>query len=392
MVYSIGDELEVRVEKIVPRGYGLAFADKLTVLVPLAAPGDVLRVQIREVKKRLAFAEIVEIISPGPDRAVPPCMYFGTCGGCDFQQLNYEAQLAAKLGIISDCLRRIAKIDYDGEIPIIPSPPLSYRSRARWHADGDTLALGYFKRDSHDVVDVAACPILVPSMQSTLEFVRENTDWKAMPQGRSELEAATGGDGEVSMFSYDDGSEAAELSFTLNDDRYAYSARTFFQANKLLIGDLVHAATSNATGSIAFDLYAGVGLFSLPLGRQFKQVIVVEGNSTAAAFAKQNVLSAGLDNVKVSNKSVDNFLIQNKTKNIDFVLIDPPRSGTEKRTIEAITSLKPKQISYVSCEPSILARDLPVFIGAGYAIDSITALDLFPQTHHVETVARLHLT
>src|SRR6476660_9717815 len=134
--YSVGDELEVRVEKIVPRGLGLAFAEKLTVFVPLAAPGDRVRVRIHDLKKRTAFGEIVEVLEPSHVRQTPPCPYFGTCGGCDFQQMTYEAQLAAKVGIVRDCLERLGKIQIDGEIGIIPSPkPLEYRSRAKWHVD-----------------------------------------------------------------------------------------------------------------------------------------------------------------------------------------------------------------------------------------------------------------
>ena len=120
--YTIGEVIEVRVEKIVPRGLGLAFTEDLTVFIPLTAPGDVLRVRLLEIKKRLAFAEIVEVKKGGPQRIAPPCEYFGTCGGCDFQQMSYAAQLDAKVGIVRDCLHRIGKIEYDAEIPIIPSP------------------------------------------------------------------------------------------------------------------------------------------------------------------------------------------------------------------------------------------------------------------------------
>src|SRR5690606_24690869 len=121
--------------------------------------------------------------------------------------------------------------------------------------------------------------------------------------------------------------------------------RTFFQANKVLIGDLIDAALGGATGEMAFDLYSGVGLFTVPMARQFTNVIAVEGNTIAAEFAKKNAVDAGLDNIKVSNRSVDDFLLNNKTRDVDMVLIDPPRSGTEKQTIAAIAKLRPKQIS-----------------------------------------------
>lgn len=388
--YTIGDVIEVHVEKIVPRGLGLAFAENLTVFVPLVAPGDDLRVRIVEIKKRIAFAEIVEIKQPGQQRIAPPCPYFGRCGGCDFQQMSYAAQLEAKVGILRDCLHRIGKIEYEAEITVIPSPQqFNYRSRARWHIDRDQRAIGYFARDSHDVIDIAACPILTPELESAFENVRENTEWETLWAERAEIEAATGEEGRVSIFSAEVNEPAAELSFAVNGETYAFSAETFFQANKFLIGELIDSAIGGASGEMAFDLYCGVGLFALPLARHFGTVVAVEEDVAAVAFAKKNIAAAELQNVKAVAKSVGRFLSENKTKKIDFILIDPPRAGTEKHVIAAIAALKPSHISYVSCEPSILARDLRILIDAGYAIEKITALDLFPQTHHVETVVRL---
>ena len=388
--YTNGDVIEVKIEKIVPRGLGLAFAENLTVLVPLAAPGDTLRVRIREIKKRTAFAEIVTIKEAGPKRISPPCEYFGTCGGCDMQQLGYQAQLEAKLGIVSDCLKRIGKIDFEDDIAIIPSPnEFEYRSRARWHLDRERRAIGYFRRDSHDVIDFQACPILTPGLVSTLEYIRESMDWDAIRNDTVEIEAATGDDGRVSIYSTESDEPSTGISYTTGGETYEFSGRTFFQANKSLIDDLIATAIGDASGDTAVDLYAGVGLFTLPLARRFGKVVAVEENPNAADFAVRNAANAGLLNVKIIAKSVERFLFENKIKKIDLIVIDPPRIGTEKGVIQAVAARKPKHISYVSCEPSILARDLRILLDAGYEIDKITALDLFPQTHHVETVVRL---
>ncbi|MEO6050267.1 MAG: class I SAM-dependent RNA methyltransferase [Pyrinomonadaceae bacterium] len=390
--YTTGDVVDVRIEKIVPRGFGLAFAENLTILVPLTAPGDVLRVRIREIKKRMAFAGIVEIKQSGPRRIAPPCEYFGTCGGCDFQQMSYAAQLDAKVGLVRDCLHRIGKIEYEEDISIIPSPnEFGYRSRARWHLDREKKTIGYFRRDSHDVIDIHSCPILTPGLQSTLEYIRESMNWDAIWNDRAEMEAATGEEGRVSIYSADMAEPTAELSFAVNGDTYEFSAETFFQANKFLIPELIEAAIGDAGGDAAFDLYCGVGLFTLPMARRFAKVVGVEESSTAVEFAQKNIDNARLSNVKLVNKSVGKFLAENQKKRLDLILIDPPRSGTEKQTIVAITKLKPAQISYVSCEPSILARDLRILLDAGYSIEKITALDLFPQTHHVETLVRLKI-
>ncbi|HEX8887830.1 MAG TPA: TRAM domain-containing protein, partial [Pyrinomonadaceae bacterium] len=142
--------IEVTIERILPGGFGLAHADGKTLLVSLAAPGDRVLAKIERTQGRVLFASIEEIVSPSPVRVEPPCPYFGRCGGCDFQQLSYEAQLAAKAEIIRDCLRRIARLDYSDEIPITPSPDIwRYRSRAQWQRDPREMRLGYFERASH---------------------------------------------------------------------------------------------------------------------------------------------------------------------------------------------------------------------------------------------------
>ncbi len=388
--HTIGDIIEVRVEKIVPRGFGLGFAENLTVLTPLAVPGDKLRVRITDVKKRTAFASIVDVLERGPRRIEPQCEYFGRCGGCDLQQISYPAQLQAKVGILRDCLQRIGKLDAGEDIEIIASPSeFGYRSRARWHLDRSKRKLGYFRRDSHDIIDITSCPILTPGLQSTLEYTRESLDWDSVWSENAEIEAATGEDGRVSLFSEHLGEPTAELLFANNGDQYIFSAKSFFQANKFLIERLVTTALDGLNGGLAYDLYSGVGLFTLPLARRFEQVVSVEGDSTSAEFLRRNVENARITNVQTINSSTVDFLSGNPHSQVDLVLLDPPRSGTEKRTLPAIINIRPKAISYVSCEPSILARDLRILLDAGYSIDRITALDLFPQTHHVETIVIL---
>jgi 23S rRNA (uracil1939-C5)-methyltransferase len=384
MEHKAGDLIDLSIERIVPRGFGIGFAEGLTVFVPLSVPGDRLRVRLAEVKKRTAFAEIVEIIDPGPQRAVPPCPYFGVCGGCDFQQLDYGSQLAAKSGIVRDCLRRIGKIDLDGEIEIIASPePLGYRTRARWQVDRESNSLAYFARDSHRPVPVRTCPKVVPELRSVIE----NFNLSNYPDLSGELLAAAGDGGALSMFY---GSHESEtLTVTAAGENYTCSAEVFFQANRSLLGALIEAAVGNEEGNAALDLYCGVGLFTLPLARLFKNVTAVESHPKAAEFAARNIATAALTNVDLRGVPVAKFLRGFTASTIDLVLLDPPRSGDDQGVIAAIAALRPRRISYVSCEPSILARDLRILCDGGFTIDKITALDMFPQTHHVETVARL---
>lgn len=390
--YKIGDELELKIEKIVPRGLGLAFAEGLTVFVPLAAAGDRVRAEIVEIKGKSSFAEIVEVLEPSAERIVPPCPYFGTCGGCDFMHLDYAAQLAAKVAMIRDCIERIGKIDYQKDIAVVESPSqFGYRLRAQWHADQQTGEIGYYQRNSRKLVDVKTCAVLVPELQGQLTRCRENLS-PELAAGMMQIDAAAGDDGEVSTYSADLIEPTREIGFTTAGERLAFSARSFFQGNRFLVDKLVEVAIGDASGETALDLYCGVGLFTLPLARRFKTVIGVEDNEQAVEFANANAVRAGLDNIDFYAASVRDYLASGEAPKPDFVLLDPPRAGTEKETVMNLIGLEPKRISYVACEPSILARDLSRFVDNGYVIESITALDLFPQTHHVETVAHLGRT
>ncbi|HEX8370412.1 MAG TPA: class I SAM-dependent RNA methyltransferase [Pyrinomonadaceae bacterium] len=384
-----GKTIDVTIQKIVSGGYGLAFAEGLTVFVALAAAGDKLRVRVREKKGKVAFAEIVEILAPAPDRQTPPCVYFGRCGGCDFQQMNYAAQLAAKVGIVRDCLQRIGKIKYENEIPIIASSDdLNYRVRAQWHVDSRRQKLGYFRRHSHDVIDVETCPILAPALKEKLAAIRRNIGWNEFWAEKPEIEAATNG-ADVSVYSSELIEPTDEIVFEARGEKYYFDARSFFQGNRFLIDDLIRLATIDAEGETALDLFCGVGLFTLPLARKFKKVFGVEANEKAIEFAQKNAERARLSNIEFAAENVSDFLAQSELPKIDFVLLDPPRAGAEKETIYALLKLKPRRISYVSCDPATLARDLNL-LTTDYKIESVTAVDLFPQTHHVETIVRLN--
>ncbi len=384
-----GQTIDIEIKKIVPRGLGIAFTKDLTVFVPLSAAGDLLRVRLMQVKGGTAFAEIVEILEPSSGRTDPPCRYFGECGGCDFQHLKYSEQLAAKAAMLIDSLQRIGKIDYQKEIEIFPSPEqFEYRSRAVWHADPCEKTLGYFKRGSHDVVDIENCPIITPELNNVLHDLRQNIDWASFSHPRVAIEAASAG-GEVSVYSNELIEPTTEIRFTSGGESYKYNARSFFQANQYLVGELVNAVIGGIEGRCAFDLYCGVGLFTIPLARKFERVYGVEGNLDAVEFAKANASDAAVENINFIAESVDGFLESTTGDELDLIVLDPPRSGTEKGTIERIIQLSPAAISFVACDPSVLARDLNILLTGGYEIDFIKLFDLFPQTHHIETIVRL---
>jgi 23S rRNA (uracil1939-C5)-methyltransferase len=390
--YSIGDILDVTVEKIVPGGHGLAFAEGLTLFVDLAVSGDRLRVRLREVKGKLAFADIEAVLEPSPTRINPPCPYVGNCGGCNFQQMTYGAQLEAKVGIIRDCLHRIGKLDFDREIPVISSShEFGYRLRAQWHIDGERKEIGYYARDSRNLIAIEHCPILTAALDDTLQSLRHDTDWISFWPDKGSVDAACGDNGGVSIYSGELGLNADEISITAAGETYDFAADVFFQGNRFLVEKLIEIATKNLSGNTALDLYCGVGLFTLPLARRFQKVVAVEEFGKAVDYARKNVARALLPNVEIAEQPVGRFLSAYSGEGVDFALLDPPRSGTEKKTVLDLIKIQPRRVSYVSCDPSVLARDLRRFTDGGYGIDSITAIDLFPQTHHVETVVRLTL-
>lgn len=387
-----GAAFEVLIERILPGGFGLAHAQGRTLLVSLAAPGDRLRVRVTETRGKVSFASIAEILEPSPRRVEPPCPYFGRCGGCDFQQLSYDAQLDAKVSIVKDCLRRIAHLEPPEEIHITPSPDAwHYRSRAQWQHDALTRRLGYFERNSHRVCDVAHCPVLVPSLQDAFKDLRVQINAQASLHDATEFEAVAGDDGVSIWPSFDEETDAREVLRVVAGERYRFSARGFFQINHELLAPLVRAAISDARGDTAIDLYCGAGLFTLPLARRFSRVFAIEADRAAIHYAKHNLTNAQLDNAQTHHARVGDWLKENAHSfaPVDFILLDPPRAGAEEGATGGIISLRPRRIAYVSCDPATLARDLKELTAANYKLDTIAAFDMFPQTHHVETVAHL---
>jgi 23S rRNA (uracil1939-C5)-methyltransferase len=272
---------------------------------------------------------------------------------------------------------------------VTPSPrEWRYRMRATWQIDQDERTIGYYERGSRRVCDVADCAVLVPQLEATLERVRA-TEWQEFPPGLKHLDGVAGENG-VSLAPPFAEFATAELELTIREEIYNYSAEAFFQVNPGLLTPLIEFALGNAAGEAAVDLYCGVGLFTLPLARRFAAVTGVEANPVAVQFARRNLQRARLENVRVVNAGVTEW-IRKRALQTDFVLLDPPRAGAESAVIKGILDSRAKRISYVSCDPATLARDLRKLFAGGYVMESLLAFDLFPQTHHVETVVRLHL-
>jgi 23S rRNA (uracil1939-C5)-methyltransferase len=421
--------MEVIIERILPGGLGLAHAEGKTVMVALAAPGDRVRVRVERQKGTVCFASIVEIIEASPHRVEPPCPYFGRCGGCDFQQMTYQAQLDAKVEMIKDCLHRIGKLESIPAFQITPAPnEWRYRSRAQWQYDAERKLLGYYESGSRYVCDVVECAVLVPELQRELALLRQQMADDSLPEDARYFRAVIGDDGVavspgVRSPTVREGT-VANMRRTIGDETYTLNAESFFQTNEDLLSELIDAAIGDASGNTAVELYSGVGLFTLPLARRFNRVIAVEENRDAAHFARQNLANASLTNTKIETADVARWLdvecggrvpmyrerrfgsdrrpgkqrgnkahgqsaVAAGALQIDFLLLDPPRTGAESRVVDGILQIAPKRICYVSCDPATLARDLRKIIAGGYSLDSLAAFDMFPQTHHVETIVNL---
>ncbi len=397
---AVGSRHEVTIEKLVYGGDGLAHIGTRAIFVPYSAPGDRLLIQITSIARNYARGIITQILDPSPSRRMPPCRYFGECGGCQIQHLQYHAQLEAKSSFLRESLQRIGGIVWPGEITVIPSDEFGYRSRAEIKIGRDKEgreSIGFFRAGTQDVVNIEDCAILLPA--ANRELRRLHSEPSVIPADATRVFLTAGDEGVIVTPANGQTSRAAEFDAlgtvhqNIEGFDYGFGIRSFFQSNKRMIEELIRRGLNDSTGNIAVDLYAGVGLFSLRLSRHFQQVYAVEGNRFAANHGLSNLDANSVTNVRYEAISVEAWLKYKATSipRPDLVLLDPPRSGAGNQVIERLVALLPCRISYVSCDPTTLARDLRQLIDRGYHLKSIVALDMFPQTFHLEAVAHLEI-
>jgi 23S rRNA (uracil1939-C5)-methyltransferase len=410
------ETIELRIDKLVYGGAGLGRHEGKVVFVPFTAPGDRVRARVVERKKNFLRAALVEVLEPGPERQAPPCRYFGDCGGCQWQQLAYPAQVEAKRRILEELFHHRFAETRALEIRMRASPrEFGYRSRARiqLRGFGEQAKVGFYHSQSHRVVDVESCPLLRPELDRALGSIRSARREFAADPGLRAMEIAasaeegTWGAAAVEEES-DEGLAAARTAETHEAEEpvlrrriggmtYAFTPSLFFQANDYLVGELVELVVTLARAGArksALDLYAGVGLFTLPLAREFERVAAVERSPAAARFCASNAADAGLGNVEVvcADAAAWTEAAGSMTPPwFDLVLLDPPRAGCAPALLERLAAWSPATILYVSCDPNTLVRDMAILAARGYAIDHIEGLDLFPQSYHFEAVVRLRL-
>ncbi|MBZ5631546.1 MAG: class I SAM-dependent RNA methyltransferase [Acidobacteriia bacterium] len=377
-------------DKWVYGGEGLARIEGRVVLVPSVLPGETARIDFG----KDVHASLVEVLASAPERVTPPCTLFTTCGGCHYQHAPYEYQLARKVEILREQLQRVGKIKFDGEIGVISGPPLGYRNRAQFHiADGK---IGYLAARSHKLVPVdGECPVSSPRLNLALAEMRDKLSDPRFPRFVQALEIFTNetdvqinvieSERAVARRFYEWTESKQAIDYATSFGTFRVSSKSFFQVNRFLVEKLVEAGLPEEGGESALDLYAGVGLFALPMARRFRSVTAVETGSSAAHDLEFNASRAGLA-VKVEQARVEDYLERLQVAP-EFVLADPPRAGLGKDVVGHLVGLAPPRVTIVSCDPATLARDLAGL--TGYQIESLTMVDLFPQTYHLETIARL---
>ena len=374
------------VDQLVAGGEGLGRWEGIPIFVPRSAPGDRLRVRIVDRKPDWGRGEIVEILEPGPGRRPPPCPHFEACGGCDLQHLEDARQLELKVLAFGDTLRRIGKIQETPEMRVVSGPAWGYRLRCGLRT-GQTERgprVGYLGRRSHDLVPIDVCPILAPE----LERVAQRLPRALGEEAPTRIDLALGDD-EWTTAPLVEGLPSGEVSMRVGDFRLSFDARCFFQANRPLLEELVSAALGSETGERAADLYCGVGLFTLPLARRYGDVVAVEADRIATRYCRANVKDNGAEGVRVETRSVEDWA-NGMPEGLDRVLVDPPRAGLAPRVRRLLMERPPKLLTYVSCDPATFSRDLRQLLRR-FELESLTLLDLFPQTGHLEAVAQLRI-
>jgi 23S rRNA (uracil1939-C5)-methyltransferase len=368
---ALGDRITAAIGDIAFGGEGVARTDDFVIFVPFVAVGDVVEAEVTEVKRRFARARLLRVVTPAPDRVDPPCPYFGECGGCQYQHLDYRAQLQLKHKQVRDLFQRIGHLSPDLVAPVIPCPqPYGYRNRimirSQWDKFQQRLNIGFLRADSRLVVDVEECWIAEPVLNEQIKQVR------AHPPPRGGM----------------------KVVLRVPPEGWQVPPDSFFQNNFFLLPELVRVARERLRAGGArhlLDLYCGVGFFSIELGDLVESFVGVEWDRLAIRAAHENAVARGRTNGEFIAGAAEELLpalLTRFTPQATSVLVDPPRKGCPPEALQALRQARPAQIIYVSCHPATMARDLNVLCAETvFEVAQVVPLDMFPNTQHVECIA-----
>lgn len=372
---AVGERRTMRIHDIAFGGEGVARLDDFVVFVPFVAIGEEVEVEITEVKKNFARGKLVTIAAPSAHRVTPTCPYFGVCGGCQYQHLDYETQLATKHKQIGDLFERIGKFPRTLVQPVVPCPqPYYYRNRimirSQWNKPEQKLNIGYLRWDCGLVVDIDECPIAEPALNEQILHVRANPP----PKG------------------------GIKVVLRIPPEDWDVPPDSFFQNNFFLLPQLVETARNrlqDAGSKYLIDVYCGVGFFGISLSGAVEKFVGVEIDKPAIKAARNNAMRHHRANGEFLLGDAQELLpelLKRYPAGQTTVLLDPPRAGCPRESLELLREVRPGQIIYVSCHPATLARDLNILCSGGvFEVRTVVPLDMFPQTQHVECVADLRL-
>lgn len=390
--FEYHQEIELKIDALTNLGHGVGRIDGWVVFVPFCLPGETVRARVFRNDKNCSHADLVEVLERSPDRVEPACPLFGTCGGCQYQHLSYESQLAWKTRQVRELLQHMAKIEF----PVNPchgSPKLwNYRSKITPHfappRDGEIREIGFLAVGRRSqLVDVPQCPIAMDRINAALPALRQEVRDKAktFKRGSTLLIRAAGDHIETNP--------KTVVTETVGDVAFDFLAGDFFQNNPFILPEFTgHVAEKAKLGGTKYlvDAYCGSGLFALTLAKHFEQVAGVEVSETAAEAAARNAAKNGITNATFLAASAEAIFSQ-----IDFpahetaVVIDPPRKGCTREFLDQLAAFGPARVVYVSCDPATQVRDLAIMQEQGFKLEDIQPFDLFPHTRHLECVMTL---
>lgn len=373
MILSVGATVSANISDIAFGGEGVARLEDFVIFVPFVALGETVEIEITEVKKRFARGRLLKVVSTSPDRVTPLCPYFGDCGGCQYQHLDYSAQLRIKHKQIVDLFDRVGKFPEALIDPVVPCPqPYGYRNRimirSQWDKFKQALNIGFLRAESRLVIDIEECKIAETALNEQIQQVRKNPP----PKG------------------------GIKVVLRVPPKDWDLPRDSFFQNNFFLLPKLVEAVRDRLRESksrFLIDTYCGVGFFSVELGDLVEKFVGIEVDMPAILAARKNAERRGLTNGEFIGGRTEELLpglIGRFDRSATTIILDPPRTGCPPETMQLLEKVRPSQIIYVSCHPATLARDLNILCAGGvFKLAKVVPLDMFPQTQHVECVADL---
>ena len=373
MPLKIADKITLTIHDLAFGGEGVGRLEDFVVFVPFVIVGETVEAEITEVKKNFGRARLLRVVTPAPERVTPACRYFGACGGCQYQHIDYPAQLRFKQKQIADLFERVGKIPREIVAPVIPCPsPYGYRNRimirSQWNGPAKKLVIGFIRADSSFVEDIEECQIAEPAISQQIQQVRANPP----PKG------------------------GLKVVLRIPPENWDVPPDSFFQNNFFLLPRLVETVrgflSSSGTRHLV-DRYCGVGFFGIEMAASVESFVGVELDQLAIRSARKNAESRKITNGEFIPAAVEDILpelLRKFSPESTTVILDPPRKGCWPETLQLLRATRPAQVIYVSCHPATMARDLNILCADGvFELARVQPLDMFPQTQHVECVADL---